>query len=115
MQVIRFQDAKPYNPAKHSGCVSYRLQGMEANKGEDFWVGVSHFLPQGGAELDASPCEKVYMVLSGEVTVEASGERVKLKPYDTCMIGKNERRMVVNESNVPATMLVVISTHKGAQ
>lgn len=112
MQVIRFQDAKPYNPPKHNGCVSYRLQGMETTKVEDFWVGVSHFLPQGGAELDASPLEKVYVVLSGEVTVEASGERVTLKPYDTCMIGKNEQRVVVNESKAPATMLVVISTHK---
>jgi len=56
--------------------------------------------------------EKVYVVLSGEVTVEASGERVTLKLYDTCMIGKNGQRVVVNESKAPATMLVVISTHK---
>ena len=114
MQVTRFNAAKAYNPPKHLGCVSYRLQGMDTSKLQDFWVGMSHFLPGGGAELDATPVEKVYVVLSGEVTVEAGGERVTLKAFDSCIIGQDEERVIANESNLPATMLVVISTHKAS-
>ena len=112
MHVTRFNAAKPYNPPKHGGCVSYRLQGMDASPVQDFWVGVSHFLPGGGAERDATPAEKVYVVLSGEVTVDAGGQRVTLKPFDSCVIGKNEERSIVNESSQPATMLIAISTPK---
>jgi len=114
MQVTRFDAAKTYSPPKHAGCVSYRLQGMDASSVQDFWVGMSHFLPGGGAELDATPVEKVYVVLSGEITVEAGGKRVALKPFDSCVIGTNEPRSIVNESNLPATILVAISTPKAA-
>lgn len=114
MHVTRSNAAKTYYPPKHPGAVAYRLQGMDVSPVQDFWVGLSHFLPGGGAELDSTPTEKVYVVLSGEVTVEAGGQRVTLKPYDSCMIGKNEARTVVNESSMPASMLVVISTPKPA-
>jgi mannose-6-phosphate isomerase-like protein (cupin superfamily) len=109
MQVNRYSAVKSYSAPKHNACVAYRLQGAEASPVENFWVGLSHFLPNGGAERDASPAEKVYVVLSGEVTVEAGGQRVTLEPYDSCVIGKNEERTLINESNVPASMLVVIS------
>lgn len=114
MRVNRFATTKPYDAPRHNGCISYRLQGLDASPVEDFWVGISHFLPFGGADRDASPFEKVYVVLSGEVTVEAGGERVTLKPHDSCVIGKNEERTIINEAHLPATMLVAISTHKAA-
>ena len=36
--------------------------------------GISHFLPGGGAGPDASPPEKIYYVLAGELTVIAGGK-----------------------------------------
>lgn len=113
MQVTRFDKAKPYNAPRHNACIAFRLQGSDATKVDDFWVGMSHFLPGGGADRDASPTEKVYVVLSGEITVEIGGERTTLKQFDSCVIGKNEERLLINESNLPCSMLVVISTHKG--
>jgi len=59
MHVNRFDAVERYNAPRHNGCVSYRLQGAEASPLEDFWIGISHFLPDGGAERDASPFEKV--------------------------------------------------------
>jgi len=115
MHVHRFAATKRYDAPRHNGCISYRLEGLEASPVKDFWVGISHFLPGGGADRDASLFEKVYVVLSGEVTVEAGGERVTLKPYDSCVIQTNEERTLVNESHLPATMLVVISTHKSPE
>ncbi|HVB34963.1 MAG TPA: cupin domain-containing protein [Patescibacteria group bacterium] len=114
MQVNRFDKAKQYVAPRHNACVGYRLQGSDATKVDDFWVGMSHFLPGGGADRDASPFEKVYVVISGEITVETAGERVTLKALDSCVIGKNEERTLVNESHLPCSMLVVISTHKDA-
>ena len=53
-------------------------------------VGLSHFLPGGGAGPDASPPEKVYFVLDGELTVIVDGKETVLKANDTCFIGPNE-------------------------
>ena len=40
-----------------------KLHGKEESGSTKFWMGLSYFLPQGGAEYDASPTEKVYFVL----------------------------------------------------
>ena len=45
-------------------------------------AGVSHFLPGGGAGPDASPPEKVYYVLAGELTVIVDGKETVLKKND---------------------------------
>ena len=69
MHVTRFDDAKPYDARGHFNMVGLRLQGFDASPAENFWVGLSHFLPGGGAESSATPIEKVYVVVSGEVTI----------------------------------------------
>ena len=109
MECTRFEETKSYPAAKHNGCVSYRLQGMEATSTKAFWVGLSHFLPGGGAEMAGSPFEKVYVVTEGEITVIAAGRRQVLRKYDSCVIPANEAREVVNESHLPATIVVVLS------
>ena len=60
---------------------------------------VSHFLPGGGAGPDASPPEKVYVVLSGELTVIVDGKESVLKANDSCFIGSNESREIINRTN----------------
>jgi mannose-6-phosphate isomerase-like protein (cupin superfamily) len=73
------------------------------------WVGLSHFLPAGGAEMDAGPLEKIYVVLSGEVTVDlADGSSHVLKALDSCHIPGGEARAIRNAGNEVATMLVVM-------
>lgn len=109
MEYTRFEKARHYVAPRHNGCVSYRLQGLEATASNSFWVGMSHFLPGGGAEMDASPFEKVYVVTEGEITVIAAGLRKVLRRYDSCIIPANEAREVINESHLPASMVVVLS------
>ena len=41
---------------------------------ENQWVGLSQFLPGGGAGPDSTPFEKVYIVLEGEMTVIIDGQ-----------------------------------------
>jgi quercetin dioxygenase-like cupin family protein len=108
MKVTRIQDAKPYAAQKHFNMVPLRLQGFEASESKNFWVGLSHFLPGGGAEKDATPLEKVYVVVSGEVTVITDKGEATLKPMDSCYLAGGEARAVENRTNLPASMLVVM-------
>jgi quercetin dioxygenase-like cupin family protein len=109
MECTRFDKAKPYTAPKHNACSSFRLQGLEASATKNFWVGLSHFLPGGGADLDASPYEKVYVVTAGELTVVSGGQTVVLRVNDSCLIPANEARTVVNHTNLPASMVVIFS------
>ena len=104
------KDVKPYAAPKHFDMTALRLHGKEESGAEKFWMGMSHFLPGGGAEYDASPTEKVYFVLEGEVTVyDENKNPILLQKHDSIHIGANEGRSLVNESNMPASMLVVIN------
>jgi quercetin dioxygenase-like cupin family protein len=109
MKVMRLNDLKEYQAAKHFKMVAMRLQGKEETGIQKFWVGLSHFLPGGGAEFDASPTEKVYIVLSGQVTVKTEKEEMTLNPLDSVYLAPNEGRSVINPGKVPASMLVVIN------
>ena len=110
MQVKKFADAKPYEAPNHRAYSSLRLFGAEAGGPKQFVVGLSHFLPGGGAGPDASPTEKVYTVLSGELTVIVDGKESVLKALDSCFIGVNESREIINRGNEVVTMLVAVST-----
>lgn len=109
MKKVELKDARPYRAPGHYDMTALRLHGREETGTRTFWVGLSHFLPGGGAGFDASPVEKVYFVLEGEVTVRGeSGEEVVLGPWDSLYIGANEGREILNRGERPAKMLVII-------
>jgi quercetin dioxygenase-like cupin family protein len=109
MQITRFDAAPRYDAPKHFDMRSLRLQGFEVSAAKFAWMGLSHFLPGGGAEMDAGPLEKIYFVLAGEITVElGDGTRHVLKPMDSCHIPGGEARAIRNQGNAVATMLVVM-------
>jgi mannose-6-phosphate isomerase-like protein (cupin superfamily) len=109
MEVKRFAEAKAYEAPNHRNYSSLRLFGLDAGGPKQFVVGLSHFLPGGGAGPDASPTEKVYVVLSGELTVIAGGKETVLRANDSCFIGPNESREIINRGNDVVTMLVAMS------
>ena len=109
MEITRFAEACRYDAPKHYDMRSLRLQGFDASSARFAWTGLSHFLPEGGAEMDASPLEKIYVVLSGEVTIELGDGTVEvLKAWDSCFIPGGEARAIRNDGNDVATMLVVM-------
>ena len=109
MKVKRLADAKPYVAPNHRDCTALRLIGADDGASK-FVVGLSYFLPGGGAGPDASPTEKVYTVLAGELTVIVAGKETVLKPMDSCFIGADESREIINRGNEVVTMLVAVST-----
>jgi quercetin dioxygenase-like cupin family protein len=108
MLVKRFAEAKPYEAPNHFDMRALRLQGFESGGPTESWVGLSHFLPGGGAGPDSSPLEKVYVVLTGELTIRVGAESVALGPLDSCCIPGGETREVKNLGNQVATMIVVM-------
>ena len=108
MLVRRFQDAKPYEAPNHRGVVGLRLQGFEPGGPTNQWIGYSQFLPGGGAGPDATPFEKVYVVLEGEMTIIIDAEETVLRAMDSCTIAPGEVREIVNRSNHVCKMLTVI-------
>ena len=74
MIVRTFSEAKAYEAPNHRDYKSFRLFGAEMGGSQSLIFGISHFLPGGGAGPDASPPEKIYYVLAGELTVIAGGK-----------------------------------------
>jgi mannose-6-phosphate isomerase-like protein (cupin superfamily) len=112
LKKVELKDVKPYQAAGHFNMVALKIQGKEETGAQDMWVGLSHFLPGGGATMSANNFEKIYFVLSGMITVITKGaEKIVLKPHDSLYIPPGEGREIINSENVPASMLVIASTH----
>ena len=82
--------------------------GFDVTHTRTFWMSISHFLPGGGAEEAATPVEKVYFVIEGEVTIKTPTSEVTLRKYDSCYLAPNEPRSIENRTKLPSTMLVSI-------
>lgn len=100
-------DLTEYDAPKHFRMRALRMHGFDED-GSKLKVGLSHFLPGGGAERGSSPVERLYIVLSGEITVTAGGTEVTLRAMDSCHIPAGEEREVINRSDAVASMLVVM-------
>ena len=88
---------------------SLRLQGFEASARDFASVGLSYFLPGGGAEMDTRTTGKIYVVLDGQITIDlAKGSTHLMEKLDSCFIGAGETRAIYNKGNAVATKLVVM-------
>ena len=106
------EELKTYEAAGHFNMTAMRIHGREETGAEKFWVGVSTFLPGGGAEwaYEDNPLEKVYYVLEGEMTVrDKQGKEYVIRKDEAIAFAPNEGRCLSNESNLPARMLVIIN------
>ena len=112
MQVKHLSEAKAYEAPNHRAYSSLRLFGLDAGGPKQFTVGLSHFLPGGGAGPDASPPEKIYYVLAGELTVISGDKEAIVRAGDSCYIGPNESREIVNRGNEVCTIAVAVAPVK---
>ncbi len=106
------EELNSYKAPGHFDVACMRIHGKEETGAEKFWIGTSTFLPGGGAEwaYDDNPLEKVYYVLEGEMTVtDKDGKKYVIHKDESISFPPNEGRGLVNESNLPARMLVIIN------
>lgn len=115
MQVTRITDAPPYEAPNHFDMRGVRLQGWDVSDTKSFWVGLSHFLPGGGVHRDATPLEKVYVLLEGELVVITDSDQATLRPLDSCHLEAGEARSIENRGARTATLLVIMPYPEGAR
>ena len=108
LKVTRLADAAPYDAPNHFDVAAVRLQGFEPGGPKNFWVGLSRVAPGGRAGPDSSPLEKVYVVLTGALTVITDSGTVTLGPRDSCTIGSNVKREMINRTDADAELIVVM-------
>lgn len=111
MKKVELKNVSPYNAPLHFDMKSMKLHGTEETGATKFWMGMSYFLPGGGAEwaYEDSPTEKIYYMLDGEMVVKSKDEEFVLKKGDSLFIGPNEGRSMINNTNQVASVLVVIN------
>lgn len=108
MKKVELKDAPTYEAAGHFGCTALRLHHKDLTGSQNFWVGLSHFLPKGGAEMGGGDFERIYIVLSGNITVTgADGQVFQLGPMDSLYMAAGEKRSILNKTNNPVSMLVL--------
>ncbi|MBT5428575.1 MAG: cupin domain-containing protein [Rhodospirillaceae bacterium] len=108
MKVNRLKDIKPYEAGGHFDMKGFRLQGHDASDLENFWVGLSYFLPGGGTTHTSTPLEKCYVCVGGAITIKTDNEEVTLENLDSIYLEPSESRSIINKSNEIATILVIM-------
>lgn len=107
MKKVSVSDLQAYNPPKHFNMTALKIHERLSSGDPKYWMGMSHFLPAGGAEYSESPVELVYFVLDGEITVKTKNETYVLKKWESLHMMPGDGREIINETNLPATMLVI--------
>ena len=109
MHICKAGEGSPYQAPGH-----YGQWGSQYFKGEGtsrLTVSISHFLPNGGADMMAIPerIELIYYVLSGSITIQVkTGEHI-LNVGDLVHFGAGDERAIKVNGQVPASILVVIA------
>jgi len=108
MKLIKKGQGKGEMAKRHFG--QWGLSKVSIEEGSPrLSVGLSHFLPQGGAEMYASPTERIYFGVSGSIMVKGKkGDEYIVEPGDVLYIPPNEERSIEAVGTEPASMLVVI-------
>ena len=108
MDVMLLADAPRYTLPDHEDVVARRLQGGEATSLDFAMIGHSVLRPGGVVPMGAGPTGKVYVVTEGMLAiVQVDGIRHVLRVGDSIFIPAGEARAVINDSNAPATMIVI--------
>lgn len=106
-KVTKKEEAVVYDPAGHYDMRATRLHNPD-DVGGSITLGLSHFLPGGGAEMGKAPVELLYFVLEGEMTVTTDDGVVHvLHAGDSIHFAPEQGRESKNTGCVTAQMLVI--------
>lgn len=105
---VKSNEGQVYEAAKHSGV--FGLMKLTEADTQRISVNYSVFLPNGGAELSASPKERVYYVVEGKMKLTGDGKEHVLDTGDLIYIAPGEQREVELLGNKAVESLVFIVT-----
>jgi Cupin domain. len=112
MNKIEIKDAREYPTTGHFDMKALRLHGIETSNCKDFTLSLSHFLPDGGTDYMEGTVELIYFILEGELTIRTKTEAIVLKKYDSMHFNIGDTKSIKNETNLPASMLVIAGMRK---
>jgi quercetin dioxygenase-like cupin family protein len=107
MKMTRLADAKPYEAPGHYDMRALRLHNKDDVTNGEITLGLSYFLPGGGAAYGKAPIELIYYIIDGEMTIKTDEETYILQAGDSIHFAVGDGREPVNNTNRPASMLVV--------
>jgi len=107
MKLIKHGEGVHYEAKNHTDCYAMNklVVGTDTRR---FTVGMSHFLPGGGAAMSSSPKERAYYVLSGSIRITGKSADYVVSPGDLMYIPAGEERAFQALGTEPATILVII-------
>jgi len=112
-KVTKANESYNYEAKGHYDVRTTRLHDPEDVDGQ-ITLGLSHFLPGGGAEMGTAPKELIYYIIEGEMTVTTDdGAETVLHKGDSIHLGPNQGRASKNTGVTAAQMLVVACPMKG--
>ncbi len=107
-KITRANEAYKYEAAGHFDVRTTRLHNpTDVNDGKVI-MGLSHFLPGGGAEKNSLPVEFIYYIISGEMTITTDDGEFCLKAGDSIHAGPHTTKSSINTGITAAQMLVII-------
>jgi quercetin dioxygenase-like cupin family protein len=108
MDVIRFEECPPYQPAGHAGVTNRLLVGRDS--GGVGQMSIWHGTVEAGGLADPHAHDDalhVYYVVTGVISVASETSTAELSPGDVAVFQPGESHSLVNETSEPATLLVV--------
>lgn len=109
MVIRRGKDITRYEAKGHYDMIPMRVHGKDATGSDMLTIGLSWFLPGGGAERSVLPegMELVYYIMENEMTlITDEGEEV-LNAGDSVLIKGGDARGIRNDTKRPSAMLVI--------
>jgi quercetin dioxygenase-like cupin family protein len=109
MKLVKNGEGVEYDAKGHTLCyvMNKLVIGKDTKKMN---LGISHFLPNGGAEMSAAPVERAYYVMSGKIKVTGKkGEDYVVSAGDVIYIGPGEEREMKVIGTEPSTILVIVT------
>jgi len=104
---VKDADGVFYDAAKHFGV--YCIHKLMEDQTKSAVIAYSYFQPNGGAELSASPKDRIYYVTKGSVTVSGkNGECHLLHSGDLVFIKAGQERAIAINDGKPAELLVIL-------
>jgi quercetin dioxygenase-like cupin family protein len=107
MRLVKVGEGQPYSAPHHFNYWSIKkiVPNVDSRR---ITVGVSHFLPGGGAEMSSSKTERVYFCIEGRISVKGKDHEFNLEQGDMIYINPNEDRSFEVSNTKPATILVIM-------
>ena len=112
-QVTRRNESVKYEAPGHLDVRTTRLHNPADVNDGTIVMGLSHFLPGGGANMAPANFEMVYYIVEGEMTVTLKNDAGQEEQYvlhagDSVHFGKGTERASLNTGVVTAQMLTVM-------